>query len=365
MKFEAISPFDITCGEPLPFDVYTREGALLLSKGSPVNSDETRLYLLENATRMVGRKPTAGSAYVRMQRIADRLAGLERDYLERFRLEAWTARMRVLAREVVDVADEDHDAAFAAMHLDIHHSYDVVHQLAAGLICARLGLVACLTAAERTSLVCGALTHDLGLLESRPRVEREATLSGEGKALVEAHCQTGCRILRDLGVDDPLWLRLVEEHHERLDGSGYTGLTADRLEVPTRIMTLADSFSAMLRHRPYRDRLLASDALADLYNDSNGRYDQSLVSILVRELGLYPPGSVLRLASREVAIAIRATPGEIGFPVLAALFDPAGRPMYRASRRDARKEETSIVGLLPPEKTGAVRKMLPECWSGN
>ncbi|WP_374327743.1 HD-GYP domain-containing protein [Azonexus sp.] len=364
MKFTAILPTDLAVGAKLPFDVFTRDGTLLLTRGSLVGSEATRLYLLENAQRVAQRRQQlSGSVFERTQKLAERLARIEEDHRPGVADAAWVARVRALARDLVELVDEDAHAAFAAMHLDIHHRYDVLHHIVAAQVCALLGLLARLNGGERISLVCAALTHDLGLLGDRARVEASECLSDSARRLIREHCSKGVALLRTVGVDDGLWLKVVAEHHERLDGSGYAGLCADQLDLPSRVMSLADSFSAMLRHRPYRERIEAGNALADLYADPQGKYDQGLVSHLVNELGLYPPGSVLRLASNETAVSIRPTPGEIRHPVIAAIADRHGRPMYRAVMRDSRNEENAIIGLLPLEKVGPVRKLLPACWN--
>lgn len=362
MSLTTISPFALAVGEALAFDVFTRDGALLLSRGSMIGSEDTRRYLLENALCLPAKKSNPGSVFARMEHVATRLHAAEMDFQDALDPPAWISRLHLLAAEVVDMSDEDPDAAFAAMHLDVRHSYDVVHHVVAALVCSRLALAASLTRAERISLVCAALTHDIALLGKRQMVEATTPLSGEARALVLAHSQQGYQMLQAIGVEDRLWLKAVADHHERMDGSGYHGLSAAQLDTPARIITLADSFSAMIRVRPYRDRILAKTALADLYADPEGRYDRTMVTCLVRELGLFPPGSILRLASHEVAIAIRPTPGELLYPTLAAITDPSGRPLYQPAQRNARAPESAIVGLLPPEKAGLVRKTLPMCW---
>lgn len=361
-RFAAISPFEITAGETLPFDVFLRDGTLLLSHGSRITSEQTRLYLLENALKPAGRQHNPCPVFVRIQDVADRLARLEQDYLQAVDTEHWQGRVRSLAHELIEASDDDPDAAFAVLHLDIHHSYDVTHHMVAGLLCSRLALANGFSSSERLHLVCAAITHDIALLDDRPRLEAADQLTPTDVDRVRGHCRRGRELLCQLGVTDPLWLLAVEQHHERLDGSGYAGLRERELAIPSRILALADSFSAMLRHRPYRDRILAKPALASLYGDPQGRYDKILTATLIHELGIYPPGSLLRLASREMAISVRPTPGEISYPQVAAIADPAGHPMYRAAPRDPRQEETAIVSLLPPEKAGLVRNLLPDCW---
>ena len=360
-----IQPSDIVLGIPLKFDIVGEDDRLLLSCGQSVNLEDSRLHLIETAFKLAsGERHSSAhlSVFVRLERLAERLAVVEDDIAERRELADWPGRIRALTRELIEAADEDHDAAFAVMHLEIRHKYDVVHHMMAALVCARLGAAIGLSADERFSLVAGAITHDIAVLAMRPELEASETLSDEQRERIKAHPANGKRMLEELGIDDELWLRVVLEHHEYLDGSGYAGLSAEQQGHPTRILALADAISAMLRPRPYRERFLAKVALADLYADPQCRYDHRLVTLLVIQLGLFPPGSVLRLANREMAIAIRTRRGSPAKPEIAAVADGAGRPYYRVASRNSAAPETAIVDLLPPERIAKVRQLLPSCW---
>lgn len=364
MKLCRIAAAEIVLGAPLPFDTYAADGTLLLSRGSPVASETLRSQLADSAFREAAAPGVPSEpVFSRMERLAVRLAAIEDDVVLGRGLDAWLVRVRQLAGDLIELADEDPDAAFAVLHLEIRHSYDVVHHLMAALVCARLALAAALSAGERHDLVCGAITHDIAILASRPRIEAAEGLVGPPRSIIETHCSEGCRMLAELGVDSELWLRVVAEHHEYLDGSGYSGLGEAQLATPSRIMAVADAFSAMLRPRPYRERVLARNALADLYADPQGRYDRTLVSLLTQNLGLYPPGSVVRLANREIAVVTRARADDLERPHVAAIVDRRGYPLYRAAPRDTRRLEGEIVEVLMPDVATRVRRILPLCWS--
>lgn len=361
-----VDPAEIACGIPLPFDIVSADGDLLLSCGHVIQHEETRLNVIETGFRLhPGEIGAHEPAFLRMERLANRLAAMEDELLRGCAPAGWQAGVVHLAQELNGLCDREPDAAFAVMHLEIRHAYDVVHHAMAALICSRLAPAVNLSAVERTSLVAAALTHDIALLPVRRELESVDRLSADQMEMVRGHCRNGVRRLRELGVTDPLWLRTVAEHHEYLDGSGYEGLPAARLSVHSRVMALADALSAMLRPRPYRERLLAGMALVDLWADPQGRYDHALVELLVAQLGLYPPGSVLRLANRETAVVIRTPPDQPANPHAVAILDPAGRPLYRAARRDIAQEATAVTGLLSPEMVGKVRQQLFKYWTKN
>ncbi|MCG8619236.1 MAG: HD domain-containing protein, partial [Desulfobacterales bacterium] len=75
---------------------------------------------------------------------------------------------------------------------------------------------------------------------------------------------------------------MVRHHHERFDGKGYPcGLKEEAIPLGARIITLADSLSAMLQHRPYREARRFESAVAEIINCSGTQFDTRVVSALL------------------------------------------------------------------------------------
>src|SRR5262249_37873310 len=74
---------------------------------------------------------------------------------------------------------------------------------------------------------------------------------------------------------DPLILRVAEEHHERLDGSGYPqGLTGDHIDPISKICAVVDSFDAMTAFRPYKEcTMTVRQAMDALAAETPAKYD--------------------------------------------------------------------------------------------
>jgi hypothetical protein len=119
----------------------------------------------------------------------------------------------------------------------------------------------------------------------------------------------------------------------------------------------------MLRPRPYRERFKAREALVSLYADNNGRYDPALLALLIRDVGHYPPGSVVRLANREIAVATRALAESPSAPLTASIADSHGRPLVRPFLRETRGEEVAITETLDPSFAGRASRTLEQCWT--
>lgn len=100
--------------------------------------------------------------------------------------------------------------------------------------------------------------------------------------LIRIHAQTGHEILKDIDFIWPVG-RMVLEHHERMNGSGYPqGLSGDKLLIESRIIAVADVVEAMVSHRPYRAGLGIDAALDEIAKNRGTLYDPEVVDACLR-----------------------------------------------------------------------------------
>jgi HD-GYP domain-containing protein (c-di-GMP phosphodiesterase class II) len=146
------------------------------------------------------------------------------------------------------------------------------------------------------NLAAGGLVHDIGKLSVPDEVlKKPGPLDEEEYAVVQRHPENGRRLLRELGGFPDGVLRIVHDHHERLDGKGYPqGLCADDLDLDTRILTVCDVYDALISTRVYRAAWSAEKALAFLHEQAGMAFDVRCIDALARVL------------AREAASPLRA-----------------------------------------------------------
>jgi putative nucleotidyltransferase with HDIG domain len=157
------------------------------------------------------------------------------------------------------------------------------HTRRVALLAARVGDELKLSAASRRHLAVGGLLHDIGKLAVPPEIlQKPAGLTDEEFAAIKRHPEDGRRLLEELGGFAVEVRRLVSDHHERLDGSGYPrGLTANELNIETRILAVCDVYDALVSDRVYRPAWTPERALA-LLDDEAHAYDPIVVAALER-----------------------------------------------------------------------------------
>jgi PAS domain S-box-containing protein len=128
-----------------------------------------------------------------------------------------------------------------------------------------------------------AAIHDLGKISVPAELLSKPTrLTGIEFALIKTHSQCGYDILKDIDFPWPV-ARIVLEHHERMNGSGYpNGLTGDGILMESRMLSVADVVEAMASDRPYRASLGVDAALNEISQNRGILYDPNVSDVCLR-----------------------------------------------------------------------------------
>lgn len=141
------------------------------------------------------------------------------------------------------------------------------------------------TAEDLRTIEMGALLHDIGKIGVPDRIlGKTGPLTETEYDSIKQHPLTGYNILSGAPGFDEI-LKIVRNHHERLDGTGYPdGLAGDQIGWQVRCVTLADVFDALTTARPYRPAMAEDAALAIIAQEvERGWWDERFFEIF-REL---------------------------------------------------------------------------------
>jgi diguanylate cyclase (GGDEF)-like protein len=173
-------------------------------------------------------------------------------------------------------------AALAQRHPDLgEHSDDVAGDVE--LLARTIGLDE-----ETISLIIKAGDlHDVGKLGIPDEIiTRPGPLSEAEWAFMKQHTVMGEQIIAAAGPSLQRIGPLVRASHERWDGKGYPdGLAGEEIPLGARIITICDSFRAMLDERSYKDAMSVEDALAELRRCAGTQFDPHLVEVFCKLVG--------------------------------------------------------------------------------
>jgi Response regulator containing a CheY-like receiver domain and an HD-GYP domain len=149
----------------------------------------------------------------------------------------------------------------------------------AGTIAAEMGLAP----DQIDGIRMASMIHDIGKIVIPAEILCKAKKLTEIElSLVRDHVRAGYDILKDIEFTWPV-ARMVLEHHEKLDGSGYPrNLSGQEILLESSIITVADVVESMASHRPYRPSLGINAALDEIAKNRGTLYSPDVVDACLR-----------------------------------------------------------------------------------
>ena len=358
-------------GEPLPFRVLDALERLLLNAGQVLADEaqfagliergawaERHLVEAERTARAAaggaGRAPQSLSLFDRWERTLWQFDKLSRALV---RHQAKGAEVSALFATLCELVDVDADVAlFLCVRQDDRRFalYPLTHALHCAVLALLTGRYLGWPQARVAALGCSALTMNLAILELQATMAEQVDPPTPRQLKdIRAHPQASVKLLQDAGVADETWLAAIAEHHEQAGGGGYPHNLTEVSES-AQVLRAADVLMAKISPRAQRPAMAPQAAVRQLFQQRPG---DPLAMALIRTLGVYPPGSLLKLRSGEVAVAIRR-PATGTHPLVATLSDTNGRPSAQTHRRDSAQPEFNVQGPLV-DASGFAR-VLPE-----
>ncbi|WP_196140269.1 DUF3391 domain-containing protein [Aliikangiella sp. G2MR2-5] len=177
-------------------------------------------------------------------------------------------------------------------------------------------------------LARGALLHDVGKVEiPGPILNKASPLNNAEKKVFEQHPVLGRR-LTELVQGMPMdVLRIIEQHHEFNDGTGYPqGLKSDQITEMAKIVSVANMYDNLCNPPDIKKALTPKVALATMYSKFKDKLDNELVQTFISTLGVYPPGSVVCLNDESIGLVISVDPHDMLNPEV-ILYNPEIPPL--------------------------------------
>jgi putative nucleotidyltransferase with HDIG domain len=225
--------------------------------------------------------------------------------------------------------------AFGAA-IDLKDSYTSGHSDRVGRYAEAIAREMGLSGKEAEHIGVAGYLHDIGKIvvdrsiinNPRPLTEREYTE-------LNRHVTTGYEILSHIRRPWKEIAYMTKCHHEKVDGTGYPeGLRGDEIPLGSKIVTLADSFDAMMTDRPYRSRLPLLRALDDVRQNAGKHFDREVVaafcSLLLKEINGEVRERVLlkmiglKFDKRAVTDVLQSMIHELKAPSVDAMIRAAG-----------------------------------------
>jgi putative nucleotidyltransferase with HDIG domain len=156
----------------------------------------------------------------------------------------------------------------------------------------------------------GALLHDIGKAGINHSILRNPARNRFEEAVYQSHCKLGFEELQRCGVAMPQGvLDAVLHHHEREDGQGFPGLKRPGdIPLSARIVGIANRFDDLTNPLDVRAAVSPFEALGLMWTREKAAFDDSLLQMFVRTMGIYPPGTLVQTSDGRVGVVVAAAP---------------------------------------------------------
>ncbi len=221
------------------------------------------------------------------------------------------------------------------------------HALNVSIISLLMGKVANLSEKDMKMLGLGALFHDIGYRNIPLRLLAKKHHSTPAEAeIIKSHCNVGAQIAAQIPDFPPEALDIIKHHHERIDGSGYpSGLIGENIKFLTKIVAIADCYDNLAHVNSSKHNQLPHVTLSTMYKTMKHLFPVNLIEVLIKSVGVYPPGSLVELNDHRVGMVISVNHNSTIRPTV-MVFNPS-RP----------KEEPELVDLYENKQLSISRAL--------
>ena len=382
MKYVPIPVALLEVGKPLPVDVWSASGQLLLRKGQPVTSEDHREKLhAHNASSTPADAQAWQRSYERMVH-AMLIAGADMqaismapmpsaisatDYVVGEPLNGgWLDLQEVLRgilyqgglamsplERLVGIekkalhllqADPD-DSLFCLFQAlaDTSQGYCASHALLCAVVCHMTAVKLAIPEPQRAALVTAALLMNIGMARDQDSLARQNTPPTDWqRTLIQEHPQKSVAILQSFGIEDAEVLDIVRWHHEHDAAEGLPSTAMAR-----QVLAMADSFVAKMAARKTRVSLSPVKAVKSMVMGAEGAA-QGIASAMAQAAGFYPPGTYVKLANGETALSVQR--GErANTPWVIPILDKDGVALGKHVCKETTTPATTIASAVAVE----------------
>ena len=265
-------------------------------------------------------------------------------------VQEFAARIQQYDRWMQNLIQHDTDVALYLLFQLAAHSpvgYSASHALVCGVLCHLLAREVQLPTTERDSLVHATLTMNIAMTGLQDQLANQrGRPTPEQDLAVRSHEGRGADLLRALGITNALWLDTVQQHHQEIS------LPADLMRVPppqrlAHMLNVVDRYAAMISPRQSRAGRSATESAKNIVTGKDTPNSQ-VGQLLVRMVGLYPPGTFVQLDDATVGVVMRRRQDQR--PDLAIVLNDKGQLMRPPSLHSSFNGKPAITAALPASR---------------
>ncbi|MGF1727402.1 HD-GYP domain-containing protein [Photobacterium nomapromontoriensis] len=256
----------------------------------------------------------------------------------------------LLVEEMVEALLESDNVALHLMNDNKENEDIYCHSLNVAIISMMLARSSGMTQQDIKAIALGSLFHDMGKLKiPTPIIRKTTPLTEPEENYLKLHTKYSLD-LANLTDDFPNDAKpILFQHHELLDGSGYPKqMTGAEINLKAQLVAVVNAYDNYCHPQDPTKARIPYSALSHLFKNCKAQYNNDYLTLLIRLLGVYPPGSVVQLSNQQLGLVISVNSNSLLHPNV-LLYDPTV-PSNEAPIIDLEENNLRIEQAIPPHK---------------
>ncbi|MCX8773415.1 HD-GYP domain-containing protein [Vibrio parahaemolyticus] len=257
---------------------------------------------------------------------------------------------RLLIEDIVEKLMCDDNVTLHLMNGKNEFEDIYFHSLNVAVIAMMIGRAKGYSAKQLKELSFAALFHDIGKIKIPTAILRkQVPLTEPETNYLKLHTKYGLDLANQIeGFPEPA-KTVIAQHHELRDGSGYPeGLKGDEIDELAQIVIVANAFDNLCHTPIASEQKIPYTALSHLYKNCKHLYKEENLNILIKFMGVFPPGTVVQLSNNMVGLVISVNASNLLFPNV-LVYDPSV-PRTQAPIIELASKDLRIVNAIHPSK---------------
>jgi putative nucleotidyltransferase with HDIG domain len=269
-----------------------------------------------------------------------------------------------LVEEISNSVMRNPGALISLARLKTADDYTFMHSVAVCALMIALARQLDLDEQQVREAGMAGLLHDLGKAMMPLEVlNKPGKLTDDEFTLIKTHPEEGYKLLLEgKGVSD-LVKDVCLHHHEKVDGSGYPkGLNGKTMSLFAKMGAVCDVYDAVTSNRPYKAGWDPAESIKRMA-EWTGHFDPAVFQAFVKSLGIYPIGSLVKLASGKLGVIIEQGEQSLLKPKVKVFFSTKSQAYVKPEIVDLARSPEKIAGREEAAKWGI--KDIDRYWAGD
>lgn len=324
---------NLEVGMKLARDVVLKDGKVLLLRGFTLKNKYIEKLSAFNVDHVYVEKERAPLDSIKEEKIYTEAFGNVRRVMENIRIgdKLDAGIMKQTVHEIVAHV-LNHDIAFMSLTgiRDIDN-YTFLHCVDVCIYSAVAAKALNLSQDDIVEVALAGLLHDIGKCKIPLEIlNKPGKLTNEEFNVMKHHALYGMEIIRNTPGLSEKTARIVSQHHEKWDGTGYPfKLKGNDIDYLSRIVSISDVFDALSADRVYRKRFLPHEAAEYLLSNCETQFDPKILNVFVSQIAVYPEDTVVMLNTGEIGRVLFSKGCHAMRPTVSVITRKDGPPIFR------------------------------------